>query len=317
MCQPVISIIIPMYNVSSSIERCLLSVLDNSSANVELLCVDDGSNDNTVDTVEIIAQNDQRVKLLKNNHLGVSGARNTGLDHATGKYISFVDSDDAVEHNAFLRIESLLEKTGCDCLTFGGYAKGESKRAANISYSMLLPDASYYPPGILEKALFEVPSCDLFIWNKVFSAEIIRKNKIYFDTNISIGEDRAFIFDCFIHMKSFVSVSEKLYIYTADHENSLTDRFALAYYDKACSHLKVVEHIFKSWSQNSVISKYAIERMLNWAAKYVYRPRKDVYSEDERKEVITSFLKLLLIYFPNAMASVSNDGINIHIKEVL
>ena len=49
MCQPVISIIIPMYNVSSSIERCLLSVLDNSSANVELLCVDDGSNDNTVD----------------------------------------------------------------------------------------------------------------------------------------------------------------------------------------------------------------------------------------------------------------------------
>ena len=180
-----------------------------------------------------------------------------------------------------------------------------------------MPDASYSPPHILEKALFEVPSCDLFIWNKIFLADIIKNNNIRFDTNISLGEDRAFIFDCLIHVKSLLSISEKLYIYTADHENSLTDQFATAYYEKACSHLKVVEHICKSWSQNSAISTYATERMLNWASKYVYRPRKDVYSKKESDALIAAVLNLFSIYFSNAIACVLDDGIKFHIGEVL
>ena len=313
MCQPVISIIIPMYNVSSSIERCLLSVLDNSSANVELLCVDDGSNDNTVDTVEKIAQNDQRVKLLKNNHLGVSSARNTGLDYAKGKYIAFVDSDDAVEHNAFLKIESLLEKTGCDCLTFGGYAKGESKRATDISKGLLLPDACFYTSEILGKALFEIPSCDLFIWNKVFSADIIQKNSIRFDKNISLGEDRAFIFDCFIHVNTLVSVSDKLYIYTADHENSITDNFSKSYYKKACSHLMVVKHIFNSWSKTDKIKMDATKRMLNWASAYVYRPQKEKYTDVEKRKIIGDFSSIVHAYYPTSNIIEFDEGLVIDI----
>lgn len=313
MCQPVLSIIIPMYNVSSSIERCLLSVLDNSSANVELLCVDDGSNDNTVDTVEKIAKNDKRVKILKNNHSGVSSARNTGLDNAKGKYIAFVDSDDAVEHNAFLKIESLLEKTGCDCLTFGGYAKGESKRAADISKGLLLPDACFYNSEILERALFEIPSCDLFIWNKVFSADIIQKKVIRFDKNISLGEDRAFIFDCFVYVNTLVSVSDKLYIYTADHENSITDRFSKSYYKKARSHLMVVEHIFNSWSKTDKIKMDATKRMLNWASAYVYRPRKEKYTDVEKRKIIGDFSSIVHAYYPTSNIIEFDEGLVIDI----
>lgn len=311
MSQPVISIIIPMYNVSSSIERCLVSILDNSSANVELLCVDDGSNDNTVKTVEKVAKCDSRVKILRNDHLGVSNARNTGLAHANGHYIAFVDSDDAVEHNAFLKVESLLEQTSCDCLTFGGYAKGKSNRAANISGNLLLPEASFCPPEILEKALFEIPSCDLFIWNKVFSTEIIKNNDILFDTKISLGEDRAFIFDCFIYVKKLVSISNKLYIYTADHENSITDKFSKSNYKKACSHLIVVEHIFKTWSINKLISINATRKMLNWASAYVYRPEKEFYTEKEKHKIINSFTDIVLEYYPASRIKEMDGGLSI------
>lgn len=311
MSQPVISIIIPMYNVSSSIERCVMSVLKNSSPNIEILCVDDGSRDNTVNIVKEILNYNLCIKLIENKHLGVSAARNTGIDNAEGKYIAFVDSDDAVDNNAFLKIESLLKKSEYDCLTFGGHAIGDSKRARDINENLIMPDATFYSQEILEDALFDIPSCNLFVWNKIFSAKIIQKNNIRFDTSISLGEDRAFIFDCFKYIESLKSISEQYYIYTADHQNSLTDKFSKAYYDKACSHLKVVEHIFKSWHVEKNISSIATKKMLNWSSRYVYRPQQEFYTDMEKSDIIKGLKNNFYKYYPNFNLEVMDDGIRI------
>ena len=86
---PLISVIIPAYNVEPYIKQCVDSVLSQTYRNLEIICVDDGSTDNTVPILEFLAQKDERIKLIKQNHCGVSAARNKGLDVAKGKYIRF------------------------------------------------------------------------------------------------------------------------------------------------------------------------------------------------------------------------------------
>ncbi len=309
MCCPMISVIIPMYNVSSSIQRCLNSILGSGVYNIELLCVDDGSSDNTVHIVEKIASKDSRVRLFENSHMGVSTARNTGLKHAKGKYIAFVDSDDALTEGAIEQIEYILSNQQCDCLTFGGYTEGKSQRAKSIAQTLLLPDVSFCDKDVLERALYEIPCCNLFIWNKIFRNDIIQTNNIKFDTEISLGEDRAFIFDYFVHVNKVISISKKLYIYTADHESSITNSYARFPYKKACSHLDVVEHILENWSAISWIDLSAQTIMLNWASSYVYRPQKDFYTDEERDEILKKLLNLVQKYYPNISIEIHADTI--------
>ena len=302
-----------MYNADNSIERCLASVLQDATADIEVLCVDDGSVDSTVDKVETIAQADKRVKLLKLNHTGVSAARNAGLCEITGEFVAFVDADDALTYGAVTKIDALLREHKCDCLTFGGYAAGNSERAKVITANLQLPDALYTDTDITEKALFDVPSCDLFVWNKVFSSKLIKDNNILFDANILLGEDRIFVFECMLHSNKLVSTSDKLYIYTADSNNSITKTYVNQHFVKSEIHLTVVDRIFAICSKQERVSALATYRLLNWAASYVYRPRKEQYLPQQKAAIITAFEQSVKRHYPQATLTVTNEGIVVHI----
>lgn len=92
-----VSIIIPMYNAEKSVKRCLESALSQTYKNIELICVNDGSEDNTARIVDSISRLDSRVLLISKENGGVSSARNLGIKRATGYYIQFLDVDDALE----------------------------------------------------------------------------------------------------------------------------------------------------------------------------------------------------------------------------
>ena len=98
-----ISVIVPIYNVEQYVERCLNSIIENTYKNLEIICINDGSTDNSLKILEKIAENEQRIKIIDKINGGVSSARNIGLDVATGDYIAFVDSDDWV-HNRYFEI---------------------------------------------------------------------------------------------------------------------------------------------------------------------------------------------------------------------
>lgn len=101
--QKLISIIIPVYNVEAYIEQCLLSVLNQSYPNFEILCIDDGSSDQSADIIKTIMKNDERINYYYQKNQGQASARNHGLHEANGDYICFIDSDDFVERD-FLKI---------------------------------------------------------------------------------------------------------------------------------------------------------------------------------------------------------------------
>ena len=107
-----VSVVIPCYNVAPYVKRCLDSVLSNSYKNLELICVDDGSKDNTLE--ELHKFDDERITIIHQENQGLSAARNTGLDVANGEYITYIDSDDWV-HNEFLqRLLDAQRLTGAD-----------------------------------------------------------------------------------------------------------------------------------------------------------------------------------------------------------
>ena len=109
-----ISIIIPVYNVEKYLSRCLESVINQSYKNIEIIIVNDGSTDNSFDICNKYKKKDKRVILIDQNNQGLSGARNTGLKHATGEYICFIDSDDYVEKDYVEYLYKLIVKDDYD-----------------------------------------------------------------------------------------------------------------------------------------------------------------------------------------------------------
>ena len=104
---PLVSIIIPAYNVENTIENCIKSIRIQTYDKIEIIVVDDGSSDCTYNVVNMLAENDKRVKIFRQSNKGVSAARNRGIQEATGEFIIFVDADDSIMINM---IEILINK---------------------------------------------------------------------------------------------------------------------------------------------------------------------------------------------------------------
>ena len=118
-----ISVVVPVYNVEAYLERCLDSLINQTLSDIEIICVNDGSTDSSPEKLEEFAKKDSRIKIINQENGGLSAARNTGIEAATGEYIGFVDSDDYVDldfyeklynaatsHNADISCTSIIRK---------------------------------------------------------------------------------------------------------------------------------------------------------------------------------------------------------------
>ena len=119
MNDPILSIIIPVYNVRNFLPRCLDSLISQTLSRIEILCIDDGSQDGSAEMVLSYQEKDPRVRLFRQTHQGVSAARNLGLQKARGTYIAFVDSDDWVDRDLYQHMVSTAEETHCDMVVCG------------------------------------------------------------------------------------------------------------------------------------------------------------------------------------------------------
>lgn len=107
-----ISVIIPVYNVEKYLSKCLNSLICQSFQDIEFICINDGSTDNSLNLLEQYALKDSRIKVITQPNKGPACARNKGLSIATGEYISFVDSDDFIENDAFERLIQSQKQNG-------------------------------------------------------------------------------------------------------------------------------------------------------------------------------------------------------------
>lgn len=211
-----ISIIVPVYNAESTIKRCIESLQCQTYDNIEIILVNDGSSDSSLDICQRYSILDERIKVINKKNGGVSSARNAGLEIVSGKLIMFCDSDDWVEPNW---CQVLLLQYDPSCLFMSGvFVEGEQV---------------FYPYKVHADSIAEkIDRIDFYkyklqffnvLWNKIYSKDIIYDNNIHFSENISNGEDLLFNVQYLTYITGkIVFLNECTYHYVWTDENSLS-----------------------------------------------------------------------------------------------
>lgn len=219
--EPIISVIVPIYKVEQYLSRCVSSILSQTFADFELLLIDDGSPDRCGEICDEWASKDYRVRVFHQENSGVSVARNRGLDHATGKYVVFVDPDDWILPDYCLGLYNLQAAYSGRGLVIQGML---CRRTDGTSLpSLSLPDR-YLPFSSIGKSFAENNICEMgYAVSKIYARSIIEKFSIRFDENIHCLEDLLFMYQYLLHCDYLVLNHMQNYVYVK-HSFSLSHR---------------------------------------------------------------------------------------------
>lgn len=149
---PLVSIIIPVYNTASWLRECLDSVINQTLRNIEIICINDGSVDDSVNILRKYAERDSRIHIIEQENKGLSESRNAGVRMAAGKYLSFVDSDDVLELTALELCSGCMEAQKLDYLCFNASAFGEDAEFAKLAE---IKNRAYFRRALNEDRIYE------------------------------------------------------------------------------------------------------------------------------------------------------------------
>jgi len=198
-----ISIIIPVYNRESYIEKCVKSVLSQSYSDFELIVIDDGSTDSTPDIVDSLAGTDSRIIAVHQKNGGVSAARQTGIEIAKGDWISFLDSDDTLPADALLNYSKVLD-TQADIIVSGVQGQLNTKQ-----FLLGMTDYTLCPT----------------LWGKLFKSQFLKDKMPFLPRELVMGEDMIANLVLGMESGSFATIPEVQYNVTRDNDNSVTKTF--------------------------------------------------------------------------------------------
>lgn len=229
MNNPLVSIIIPVYNVEKYLNRCMESVVSQTLKEIEIILVDDGSPDNSSLLCDKWARKDNRIKVVHKRNEGLGLARNTGIQHATGKYIAFIDSDDYVELDMYEKLYTKATASNAD-IVYCGYKQG-------------LPDGSYIDRSDFKeektfdnKAEIEHHSIRYFypldgglmmmsVWHSIYKREVIKTE--FYSERVVVSEDLHFQLSAILNSRKIVYIPDSLYYYCYNGE-SLSHTFKIS-----------------------------------------------------------------------------------------
>lgn len=236
---PAVSFIVPIYNVEKYLERCLNSLLCQTLENIEIICIDDASTDNSGEILDVYASRDSRVKAvhLKQN-TGTLCARLKGIEAARGAFIMFVDSDDGLEPDACEKLSELMQVHKTDLLHFGTILHPEQ----NVSKQMLSWVADFLKPpvGRLEGNLvydcFVAECFDFNITNKIWKSAVVKQAASYVHREkLTASEDRYFAFLLLYFAHSYYGIQDAFYHYYLGIGVTGGDTLSLEQFEKRCT----------------------------------------------------------------------------------
>ena len=205
---PVLSVIIPVYNTEKYLIKCLDSVINQTFKSMEVICVNDGSTDNSLDILKKYQVIDDRIKIINKKNGGLSSARNIGIEHAQGSYITFIDSDDFIESNAYQDTLFYFDNPKVDLVYFSTQLVIED----NISRTQ---DQRYFEhkyTGLVDLSNDVIAKMDVCAWNKIYKLSILKKYDIRFPNGLWY-EDNPFFWSYALVSDSAFFVNDKLYNY--------------------------------------------------------------------------------------------------------
>ncbi len=203
-----ISIIVPIYKVEEYLRKCIDSLVNQTYKNLEIILVDDGSPDNCGSICDEAALRDSRIKVVHKKNGGLSDARNAGMQVATGKYISFIDSDDFVTLDFYQTMIEVMKKNDCDIVECG-VLKVNPDFEDNHNISKIMSEKTYFA----KDALLELINDGAFhqhVWNKLYKRDVV--GDIFFEKG-ACNEDEFWTYRAFGKSKKIVKIDCKMYFY--------------------------------------------------------------------------------------------------------
>lgn len=311
-----ISVIVPIYNVEKYIYKCLDSIINQTYTNLEIILIDDGSPDNCGKICDEYAQKDIRIKTIHNKNSGVSSARNDGIKNASGKFITFVDSDDWLDLDYFQNMYDKANLIDADIIISNGmYTEFINESSKSPYFSKF---------GIYEKSNIEELQIRIFSnynpkekifyhgsiggpVSKFYSADLLKKNNIFF-SNLCFAEDLLFNFIAFNSANSILNVNVCGYHYRQRKNSSVHRNFHADDLDTAISFMKNVYLYIDYKKQSDILhainSRAIILSML--LLNFMVNDNKMSYSD---KGQIISELKANK-YFRQAIFDSSDEYLN-------
>jgi len=210
-----VSAIVPVYNVEMYLEECLDSIVKQTFNDIEIILVNDGSTDRSPEIMKLYASKDSRITVLNQPNSGVSAARNTGIEHASGEYILFVDSDDMIVPDAIEKLYRKADETGAELVignTLYCYPDGRQSALHPFSRNETLNNGSLRTG---EEAYTELMKQDKFpplIWLYFMRRDIIINNQLYFHAGI-IHEDELWCVKAMLSVQKVLLLDFNYYLY--------------------------------------------------------------------------------------------------------
>lgn len=208
-----ISIIIPCFNVEKYLKECLDSILTQSFKDFEVICVDDGSIDNTLNILKEYSLKDSRLKIITQNNKGVSIARNVALANAVGKYVCFVDSDDMLSSGALEKMFSTSESNNLDLLRFDEKIIYDEKKLEK-EWRRIIPEITYdvMDGKELFAKLVSISDMPVYCWKNFLRLDNLKKNNFAFPEGLIFEDTLTCPFFYFISKRAYI-IRDELYCY--------------------------------------------------------------------------------------------------------
>lgn len=210
---PKVSIIVPIYNVERYLSRCLDSLINQTLKDIEIICINDGATDNSLEILKKFAEKDKRIIIFNQNNKGVAASRNLGLKNAKGDYIGFIDADDWIDLNYFEKLYNAITSTNSDiaCCSIKRVYKYKKSWRLKVEKQIIITDTQ-------EKFNYlKIPS-QCFTVNKLYKKKELEKLKLEFIEG-KYYEDIPFTIECITKLKKMVTVPNICYYYWVNNQS--------------------------------------------------------------------------------------------------
>lgn len=287
--EPLISVIIPVYNVEKYIKKCAMSLINQTYKNCEFIFINDGTKDSSIEIIKDI--NDERIKIINQENKGVSSARNKGIELANGEFIIFVDADDFVANDYVEYLYNLINSNKAD------FAYSTKLFQSKLD-SQIENDNIKIVNGIQSTGILLSPDVVVGSYNKIYRKNVIDSNKLRFRTDLFYGEGLNFIIRMSIVSKKVAVGERKILYYRKNNMSSATTKYNNEKYHNGLKSLEIIKNLV-DLNDNFVYSMYTLHITtfyLGAITQMIENKKKNEYKNDykEWKKCIKNNLMFIM-----------------------
>ena len=277
MYRPLVTVVVPVFNVEQYLKSCLDSIIKQTYENLQIICVNDGSTDGSLEILTKYKETDPRVTLINQENQGLSVARNTAIKITKGELILFVDSDDAIDTRTIESLYPLFHDKDVDLVCFGyqefsGQTKNILKKHYLTNNNIIY---SNEPSGAYATQL------PLAVWTKMFRVSFLKNSRLEFVPGL-LYEDIPFYWECISRLRKLIVTNDIFYFYRI-RTDSIMGKSRSKASGMAIHHLYGLDHIYEAWSYNGYMTKnkklfqFLFERYVRESCRYLNAEDIDIF----------------------------------------